>query len=115
MIPLHASRPCATCPFLCSPEVPGAFEPATLDATVGENLRAGRFVHRCHKTLGSKRENLCVGFLRFIRDQGIANELTTLGEAIGVIDYAQIKSDPPILTSWKAVLEEHGARLGRSS
>lgn len=110
MTPLHGQHPCTSCPFRRDLAV-GAFEPATLDATVGENLRGQRYVHRCHKTLNKKRENLCVGFLRHARDHQIPNQLVTLGQRLGVIDYTRISTLVHIADSWPEVLQNHARAL----
>lgn len=113
-MPLHGQHPCSSCPFRQDLSE-GAFEPAKLDATIGENLRGQKYVHRCHKTLDQKRENLCVGFLRHIRDHRIPNQLATLGQRMGVIDYSRISDSVHIAGSWPEVLQNHERALRGTS
>ena len=96
---LHGQHPCSSCPFRQDLSE-GTFEPATLDATIGENLRGHKYVHRCHKTLGQKR------------DHEIPNQLAVLGQRLGVIDYTRISDSVPIAGSWSEVLQnrEHALR-----
>ncbi len=106
---IHGKHPCATCPFRRIQDV-GWFPPRVLDETVGVNLRGEQHAHRCHQTLNAKRENVCVGFLRHVRDHGIPNRMVAFGQALGIIDYDRISDDVDIASSWEEVLEIHRNR-----
>lgn len=107
-MPMHGQHPCVSCPF--RREADHYFEPSTLDQTVGKNLRSETYVHKCHKGLGKSVETLCVGFLRFVRDQDVPSQLTQVGVRMGVIDYDIISDNVPIATSWEEILEIHAQR-----
>jgi hypothetical protein len=110
--PLHGAHPCKSCPFRQELK-DGSFDPDVLEATVGSNLRGGQFVHRCHRTLDSGRENLCVGFLRFVRDHDLPNRLLSVGVRLGVIDYTRISDEVELAPDWETLLCNHEALGGR--
>lgn len=106
---IHGRHPCSSCPFRVDGD--GWFDPDTLDHSVGDNLRSGYYAHRCHKTLHGKKENICVGFLRFLAHNGQKNTLVEMGIRMGIIDPKTLSDDVPIHTSWDDVLNAHEARM----
>ncbi len=111
---MHARSPCKTCPFRA--DLRGAFfDPDTLDATIGENLRRQQHVHRCHNERpGAERQRLCVGFMRYIIANDIPNAAMRFGVRLRVID-PSVLGGPDILDDWDDVLENHAAALAREA
>lgn len=104
---LHGRKPCKSCPFRV--ERSGHFDPDTLNASVGENLRGQQYMHRCH----SNDEKLCVGNIRYLTANDIAdqNGMFRVFGRLGAIDLSILDNSVEIITDWDDVLESHAAAL----
>lgn len=108
--PLHAKDPCASCPFRKRPR-PGSFRASVLDETIGENLRGGEYVHRCHQEEKGEHQ-LCVGYIRFVVANDVPNKLMRMGRRFGAIDLSAIRDDVEIHLDWQEMLDDHLEETG---
>jgi hypothetical protein len=106
-VKVAASKPCASCPFRL--EADTCFRPKVLDATVGENLRNGRAMHRCHgaPTL------ICAGTLAYLKTRGelYLNQEWRILTRLRAISEDDIDTTVPIAPTWNAVLATHRKRM----
>jgi hypothetical protein len=111
---LHGTRPCKTCPFR-EDLGDGFFDPETLDATIGRNLRGERDVHRCHnEPAGGQRQLLCVGFMRYLMATDTPNSNFRMGGRLGCIDPSVFDMSVPIVEDWDEVLENHAQAMAEA-
>lgn len=102
---VQMAHPCKSCPF--RRERTYSIPPDLLESTVGENMRSGVYLHRCHTVQDGK--TTCAGNLAFLKHRGELNNfaLWRLGQANGLLRDDAIDTTTPMHSSWEELVESH--------